>query len=212
MTFVIFRFEIYSFCVGTTGYEEAASQGIVAGINAGLAALKRAPLILTRADGYVGVMIDDLIVKGAEEPCSSHIIKFHQKIPRTITDGGDPLPSTPTDRMFTSRSEYRMTLRSDNADLRLTRKGHDAGVVSPARIALLEDVQCKLEDVMAFLRAQKRFPQVRCCWRERASFGDADKCLRLLQAWLEHGFTVSQDGVRRRYAGLPRFFKSKDLS
>jgi tRNA U34 5-carboxymethylaminomethyl modifying enzyme MnmG/GidA len=56
---------------GTTGYEEAASQGIVAGINAGLAALHRPPLILTRADGFTGVMIDDLIVKGAEEPCSS---------------------------------------------------------------------------------------------------------------------------------------------
>lgn len=54
---------------GTTGYEEAASQGIVAGINAGLAALHRPPLILTRADGFTGVMIDDLIVKGAEEPC-----------------------------------------------------------------------------------------------------------------------------------------------
>lgn len=55
--------------LGTTGYEEAAAQGIVAGINAGLAALHRPPLILTRADGFTGVMIDDLIVKGAEEPC-----------------------------------------------------------------------------------------------------------------------------------------------
>lgn len=55
---------------GTTGYEEAASQGVVAGINAGLAALRRPPLILTRADGFTGVMIDDLIVKGAEEPCT----------------------------------------------------------------------------------------------------------------------------------------------
>lgn len=55
--------------LGTTGYEEAAAQGAIAGINAGLAALNRKPLIVTRADGYVGVMIDDLIVKGAEEPC-----------------------------------------------------------------------------------------------------------------------------------------------
>ena len=57
--------------LGTTGYEEAASQGIVAGVNAGLAALHRPPLVLSRADGFTGVMIDDLIVKGAEEPCMS---------------------------------------------------------------------------------------------------------------------------------------------
>ncbi|KAF7363698.1 Mitochondrial translation optimization protein 1 [Mycena sanguinolenta] len=98
-------FLLMSLSPGTTGYEEAAAQGIVAGINAGLAALHRPPLILTRADGYTGVMIDDLIVKGAEEPY----------------------------RMFTSRSEYRMTIRSDNADLRLTEKGRLAGVVSDRR-------------------------------------------------------------------------------
>ena len=55
--------------LGTTGYEEAAGQGVIAGINAGLAALHRPPLVVTRADGFIGVMIDDLIVKGAEEPC-----------------------------------------------------------------------------------------------------------------------------------------------
>lgn len=55
--------------IGTTGYEEAAAQGVVAGINAGLAALQRPPMVITRADGFTGVMIDDLIVKGAEEPC-----------------------------------------------------------------------------------------------------------------------------------------------
>lgn len=59
---------------GTTGYEEAGAQGIVAGINAGLAALHKAPLVLTRADGFTGVMIDDLIVKGAEEPCTSQLL------------------------------------------------------------------------------------------------------------------------------------------
>lgn len=59
--------------LGTTGYEEAAAQGIVAGVNAGLAALHRPPLVLSRADGFTGVMIDDLIVKGAEEPCMSYL-------------------------------------------------------------------------------------------------------------------------------------------
>ena len=69
MTSVIFRFEIYSFRVGTTGYEEAAAQGILAGINAGLSATQRPPLVLSRADSFIGVMVDDLVVKGAEEPC-----------------------------------------------------------------------------------------------------------------------------------------------
>ncbi|KAI9494447.1 glucose inhibited division protein A-domain-containing protein [Zychaea mexicana] len=90
---------------GTTGYEEAAAQGIIAGINAGLSALGREPFILDRSDAYIGVLIDDLVTKGVEEPY----------------------------RVFTSRSEYRLLLRSDNADLRLTQKGYKAGVVHDSR-------------------------------------------------------------------------------
>jgi tRNA uridine 5-carboxymethylaminomethyl modification enzyme len=90
---------------GTTGYEEAAAQGMVAGLNAALAAGGTAPIVFDRADGYLGVMIDDLVTRGITEPY----------------------------RMFTSRAEYRLTLRADNADQRLTDKGLALGCVGPAR-------------------------------------------------------------------------------
>jgi tRNA uridine 5-carboxymethylaminomethyl modification enzyme len=103
---------------GTTGYEEAAAQGLIAGINAGLSIKSEEPFILDRSDAYIGVMIDDLVTKGVAEPY----------------------------RMFTSRAEYRLSLRSDNADIRLTDKGIKIGLISKNRTELFIEKSKELTD------------------------------------------------------------------
>ena len=116
---------------GTTGYEEAASQGLMAGINASLKVREEESFILKRNEAYIGVLIDDLITKGTEEPY----------------------------RMFTSRAEYRTLLRQDNADIRLTPKGHALGIASEKRLRRMEEKLSKAEAFVGFFRTQSVKPE-----------------------------------------------------
>jgi tRNA uridine 5-carboxymethylaminomethyl modification enzyme len=160
---------------GTTGYEEAAAQGLMAGINAALKVKGEQPLILDRGQAYTGVLIDDLVTKGVDEPY----------------------------RMFTSRAEYRLLLRHDNADRRLTPLGRRVGSVGGDAWERLREKEAKIAELQNYLRANKSDGDPLATWLRRTGVEWPDLCDRHppLRTWDANPHVVEQVVLEAKYGG-----------
>ena len=160
---------------GTSGYEEAAAQGLMAGLNAALKLKGQPPLAIDRSQAYIGVLIDDLVTKGVDEPY----------------------------RMFTSRAEYRLVLRHDNADRRLTPIGHQIGSVDDAAWERLQAKERGIGELQNALKANKSEGDNLATWLRRTEVLWADICARCpaMAEWNDRPDVVEQVVLEAKYSG-----------
>jgi tRNA uridine 5-carboxymethylaminomethyl modification enzyme len=160
---------------GTTGYEEAAAQGLIAGINAALKVKEEPPFVLDRSQAYIGVLIDDLVTRGVDEPY----------------------------RMFTSRAEYRLLLRHDNADRRLTPLGRKIGSVGDADWARLTRKEAGIEELLRLLRSERRQQSLLEQWLRRTDtdWEDLVEMAPDLEEWNARPEVVEQVVLEAKYSG-----------